>query len=266
MTIRLEIAPGDHFDAVIKPFHQMTVEEYIRVCETPEPETSSPLEAAQNRLMRFTGAPARIVRIMSIKEVDSALEFIQNVIEEQARIKSQFDKVHETLGKWKEDHDGADYTVDDAREVLRQFEVFKDAIEVDGVTYTAPLVEPSAFGKWIDLNNTMAALSSNPESESYVAALSIMMEGQDGPYPSQAEGEPDREYEARCAAYTSARSSLFMRAPWVDVMGCAAFFFSKWERFAVITAHNMTRFRSLMRHTTEPVLRVIPKGGEYLPS
>lgn len=269
MTLRLTVAPGDHFNMVIKPFNELTVEEHIRLYESNAKDTgATPLDIAKNRLIRITGAPPRFIRFMSMEEVDKAFTFIEEQTNAHDHIHGQLAKVHETLKEWKKEHEDVEWTIDDARSVMEAHGIFKTEVTVEGKTYAAPLVEPSAFGKWLDLQEAMASDAENkaPESESYVRALVIMMEGQDGHYPVQTEHEDDNAYHARCNAYTAERRRLFTTAPWVDVMGCAAFFFSKSQRFAELCAHNMTLFRSLRRHQQRPERRVIPIGGVDVPN
>jgi len=262
MTIRLEIAPGDHFDVVVKPFHELTVADHIRLYESDhKDEGANELERAKNRLIRITGAPSRFIRYMSLEEVDRTFAAIEEQTNAHDGIHSQLAKVHEVLSRWKEEHEDADWTIEDARNVIQAHGIFNDRIEVEGRVFTAPLVEPSAFGKWIDLQDAMTTSDGEPESESYVRSLAIMMEGDDGAYPVQANAESNDDYHARCDAYTAERRRLFTNAPWVDVMGCAAFFFSKSQRFAELCGHCMSRFQSLRKHKQRPERRIIPIGG-----
>lgn len=264
MTLRLTIAPGDHFDFEVKPFDQYTVEEYIRILEAKPDETLNPLERRCADLMRHTGAPLRFVRAMSMEEVDKALTYIEHVTKDHDLAVHALHKVHETLGKWKEEHEDRDWTYQDAQDVLQEFGIFKTTIEVEGKTYSAPMVEPSGYGKWLDLNAAMEV--EQTETESYVSACAIMCEGDDGPFPIQANDQSDADYTKTCDAYTAERRRLLMQARWVDVMGCAAFFFSKWPSFAVATGHNMRSLNSLLSPKTKREPLVIPNAGEFMQS
>lgn len=269
MTIRLEISPGDHFDIAVKPFHTLTVEEHIRMYEQDDVDSGAgEMERAKNRIMRITGAPSRFVRYMTPNDVDKVLMAIEEQTNEHDRIHGALAKVNETLSKWADEHDGAEFKVEDAKQVMLDHGLFRDRFEVEGQEYTAPLVERAIHGKWIDLQGAMIAAneSKDPESMSYVRALAIMMDGPDGEYPSQRQDESDAAHETRLREYIEARQRLFLHAPFVDVMGCAAFFFSKSHRFAALCAHNMRRFQSLLPPRTRPVLEIIPRDGNFLRS
>lgn len=264
MILRLTIAPGDHFDFEIKPFDQYTVEEYIRILEAKPDGSLNPYERRCADLMRHTGAPLRFVRGMSLDQVDEALGVIEQVTKDHDLAVHALHNVHETLGKWAEEHEGQPWTQQDAQNVLQEFGIFRTTIEVEGKTYTAPLVEPSSYGKWLDLNSAMEA--EQTETESYVRACAIMCEGEDGPYPTQGPDQTDAAYLQRCNDYTAERRRLLMQARWLDVMGCAAFFFSKWPSFAVATGHNMRSLNSWLSPKTKREPLVIPTAGEFLPN
>jgi hypothetical protein len=266
MILRIEIAPDDFYEGKLKTFDDLTVADFITMVEFKEDEHQNPLERDRDRIMRFSGAPKRFVSHMTLSEVDEALGVINRTLEERNEIARRLHEVNTTFDKWAEEHSGSDYTVEDAQGVFEQFGLFRDSITIDGQTFTAPQVEVSAYGKWIDLQGSMDKVKDEAESLSYVEALSIMMEGEDGPYPVQGKHETDAAYGDRCYKYTDKRKALFMQCRWIDVMGIAAFFFAKWERFALITGHNMTRFRSLSQHRKRPERQVIPSDGEFLPS
>lgn len=262
-TIRLTIVPGDHFDFAIKPFDQITVSEYIRI-HAPMPEGLTPLENRHEMLLRYSGAPSRYVRHMSMDEADRALKYIADVTKSLSDTKTKLNKVHETLKNWQEEHGGEEWTHADAKGMLEEFGIFCDRIEVEGKVYTAPEVEGSPFGKWIDLQAQMDV--STTEAESYVRSMSIMMDGPDGVYPVQGEYEDDNAYNVRRDAYTAERQRLFYNAPWVQAMGISAFFFSKSQRFAAITGHNMTLLNSWLSPKSKREPRVIPSVGEFMPN
>lgn len=262
MTLRLSISDTDYFDFTVKPFHEWTVEEYIRIVEKdPEPSDMPPEFVT---LQRLTGAPSRFIRIMSMQEVDKAIAYINKVLTDKDATAHALSKVHETLANWKEEHDGEEWNVTDAKAVLQDLNIFRETITAGDRTWTAPLVEPSGFGKWIDLQQVMDI--EQTESESYVRACAVMMEGDEGPYPVQGQDQSDADYAQQCNEYTQDRRRAFMQAPWVDVMGCAAFFFSKFQRFAAITGHNMKSLRTLLSPKTKPERQVIPSGGEFMQS
>ena len=139
-------------------------------------------------------------------------------------------------------------------------------VVVNGRTYTAPVIEESAtFGQWIDLQEAMDVdkdVEGKGETMSYVRALSILMEGADGPYPVQAADETDAAYGQRTMAYTQQRMEDFLAAPFVDVLGVAAFFFSSSDNFAAICAHSMSNLTALLPRSVEPERRIIPRGGD----
>lgn len=264
MTIRLSIAPGDHYDFEVKPFEAITVADYIRIHQ-PIPDGLTQLEADQEVLMRYSGAPSRYVRYMRQEEVGQALAHIIEVSKELSKAKSALDLVNETLGKWQEEHDGNEWTREDAKRLLEEASIFSDKITVDGQEYTAPDIENEAsFGQWIDLQAQMQV--SGTESDSYVRAMSVMMVGPDGPYPVQGEFESDHAYTQRCGEYITKRSELFMRAPWVKAMGICAFFFSKSQRFAELTGHNTSLLNGWLSPRTKREPMVIPIGGVPMPS
>lgn len=266
MTIRLEIAPGDHFDVTVPAFEELSVADHIRLFESnAKDEGSTPLEIAQNRLIRITGAPSRYIRYMTPKEVDECFGAIEAMMSDHLRTHSSLAKVMETLDKWEDEHEGKAWTLEDARQVMDGHGLFRQVIEVSGRSYTAPLIEQSAtFGQWIDLQACMGL--EGPESESYVRACSIMMDGQDGKYPVQGPAESDHEYSTRVDAWTEQRRRDFTDARFVDVLGCAAFFFSSSERFAAICGHSMSSLARLIRPSSVPERTVIPSGGEWMRS
>jgi hypothetical protein len=251
--IRIEIAPGDHFDIEVKPFDQLTVADHIRLYESNDKDQGhSSLDLLKNRIIRMTGAPSRFIRHMKASEAEELMLVLDDQIKANDRTMSAMAKVNETLENWEKEHDGEAWTLADVQAIMEQHSLFRDRIEVDGKTFTAPLVEPSSFGKWIDLSAAMS-IEGAKESESYVRACSIMMEGEDGPYPVQRDDETDAAYTMRCDAYTESRRSLFHdHARFVDVLGCAAFFFSKFERFAAICGHSMPSLQALMPRGPRP--------------
>lgn len=251
--IRLELAKDDYFDIEVKPFEQLTVADHIRLYESDDQDKGhSTFDLLLERIVRMTGAPSRFIRCMSPKEADELMRVLDEQIRHNDRALASIAKINETLENWEKEHDGIPWTLDDAREALAQHGLFRECIEVGGKTYTAPSVESASFGKWIDLSAAMSVEGAK-ESESYVRACSIMMEGPDGPYPTQRNDESDGDYSKRCDAYTQERRALFTNeARFVDVLGCAAFFFSKSDRFAAICAHSMPSLRMLRRHGQEP--------------
>lgn len=263
MKIRLTIAPGDHFDIEVKPFDELTVAEHIRIYEGNEQDTGySPLDMAKNRLVRITGAPDRFIRFMSAREVDELTRVMNEQTAAQDRTLSTMAKVYETLDQWEKEHDGKPWTVADALAVLEGHSLFRGEITVEGRTYTAPLIEETAtFGQWIDLQAAMDLKGMEAESMGYVRALAVFMQGEDGPYPVQRNDETDEDYRSRANAYTRQRMRDFQAARFIDVLGVAAFFFFRSERFAAICAHSMTRFQSLTRHSHDPTPKVIPTDG-----
>jgi hypothetical protein len=253
MTIRIELAPGDHHDIDVRPFDQLTVEDHIRLYESnDEDKGGSTLEVVKARLVRMTGMPSRFVRAMNADEVSRTMEAIDRQISANDATMNALARVHETLDKWEEEHDGQPWTIHDAQAVMDGLGIFKDSITVAGKTFTAPDVSMAPFGKWIDLSAAMS-IPNAKESESFVRACAIMMDGPDGPYPTQGEEETDLAYADRGNAYTEERRKLFTKeARFVDVLGCAAFFFSKSEHFAAITAHSMPSLRALRQHGQRP--------------
>lgn len=261
--IRLTIAPGDHFDFEVKPFERITCREYDRI-HAPLPTDLSPLQEARELLMRYSGAPPRFVNVMRGEEVDAALAHIGKVTADLNERKSAYSKVHETLSKWAEEHDGAEFGVEDARQVLKDHDFHRTSITIEGQTFTAPDVEAASFGQWLDLQSQM--LVSTSECDSYVRALSAMMEGPDGKFPVQGEHETDHAYQERVNEYTVNRQRLFWECPWVDVAGIAAFFFSKSQRFAELCGHNMRSLNSLLSPKSRRARQVIPIDGEPMQS
>lgn len=253
-----------HYDTDIKPFHELSVSEYITLAEAHvNYESTEDLAVAMETIYRFTGVPKEVVREQSVDTIIDILRYIHDQVFSRDDFMERFNKVHEALSKWEEEHEGNAYTKADAQALMEQFTLFRDRIEVDGRVWTAPDPEFAPFGKWVDLQGAMnkhEARADGLESEAYVAALSAMMVGDDGPFPVQGTLS-DEEYNAKTEAYMEARREVFMRAKWVDVMGCAAFFFSKSQRFAGLTSASMSRFQNLQPHRTKPVLRIIPSVG-----
>lgn len=263
MTVRLTIAPGDHYDFEIKPFEAMTVADNIRI-NAPMPEGLAPLQEEQEVLQRYSNAPTRYIRCMKMHEVQAVLKHINEVTKAMQASDDALSKVKETLAKWEEEHEGKEWTREDAQEVLKSHGLFRDTITVEGKTFTAPLVEEGDYGQLLDLERQMHA--SKSEAESYVRALSIMMEGDDGKYPVQRDGESDTAYANRCDARSQERQRLFMAAPWIEVMGIAAFFFSRSQHFAAICGHNMKLLNSWLSPKTKREPIVIPSVGDLMQS
>ncbi len=261
-TIRLEIAEGDHYDFEVRPFDKLSTRQFDAI-QRPLPEDLSPLQQDQELIRRYSGAPDRFIRYLSMDEAKAALKHIEEVTSDLSGVKTNMDKVNETLAEWAKEHEGEEWTREDAEALLKDFGLFHDTIKVGDTTYTAPYVENAAMGQFIDLQNQMNVSAS--ETESYVRALATMMVGPDGPYPVQCPDETEHVYHERCNAYTSARMELFWEAPWVQVMGVAAFFFSKSQRFAAITGHNMTLLNGWLSPRTSREPRVIPIDGEFMP-
>lgn len=266
MKIRLTIAEGDHFDIEVKPFDELTVADHIRIYESDEKDTGwSHLDTLRNRITRITGAPNRFIRIMSEDELNELVRVMNEQTAAHDRTLSAIGRVYETLDNWPKEHDGKDWTTDEAEAVMRDHHLFRERVEVNGRTYTAPRIDQSAtFGQWIDLQSAVDMPAGTPESDTYVRALAILMDGDDGRYPVQANDESDAEYRVRANAYTQQRRNDFMAARFVDVLGAAAFFFFNSERFAAICAHSMRRFQSLMPRSGEPMRRVIPRDGGHM--
>ena len=267
MKIRLTLGPGDSYDFEVKPFDQLTTSDYIRIFE---PQTESEYQdvwpdvaKAKGAIKRYSGAPDRFIRFLSSAEVKAVMEMITDANKENDRLANTMRKVHETLDGWAKEHDGKDWTIDDAIHVLEGHGIYRKEITVNERTYTAPNIEEHAtFGQWIDLQAAMDN-DGDKEASSYVAALAIMMEGEDGRYPVQANEETDNDYEARAVAYTQRRREDFLAAPFIEVMGVSAFFFSKSGHFAAICAHSMSSLLALLPRSVEPVRRVIPSDGGH---
>lgn len=263
-TLRLTIAEGDHFDCHFPPFEQLSVADHIRIYEGKEPEEGTPLELAKARLLKITGAPDRFVRFMRQHEVEKAYDYAAQCIAENNAKLTALARVHETLEKWPDEHDGKLWTEHDARKVMEDFAIFQPTITVEEKTYNAEPLGVATYGQWIDLSGAMNASKDWTESELYARSLAILMHGPDGPYPVQGKDESDTDYAKRAGEYSTERLRLFMAAPWVDVMGCAAFFFSKGGLYAAICSHSMTRFQSLRGHRRPSEPLVIPTVGELM--
>lgn len=274
MTIRLTLGPGDSFDFEVKPFDALTCAEHIRIFETrPADEYLDPwpdAAKAKGMIQRYSGAPDRFIRHLSSAEVMEVMERINDANKENDRLSNVMRKVQDTLDGWAKEHDGKDWTLDDVIGVLEGHGIYRTRIEVNGRTYTAPVIEESAtFGQWIDLQEAMDVdneVEGKGETMSYVRALSILMEGADGPYPVQGADETDAAYAQRTLDYTQQRQEDFLAAPFVDVLGVAAFFFSNSGHFAAICAHNMSNLTALLPRSVEPERRIMPRGGVLTPN
>jgi len=274
MKVRLTIAPGDSFDFTVKPFDTLTCAEHIRIFETRPADEYLDLwpdvSKAKGIIKRYSGAPDRFIRHLSSAEVKAVMERINDATKENDRLSNVMRKVQDTLDGWAKEHDGKDWTLDDVIGVLNGHGIYRSRIKVNGRIYTAPVIEESAtFGQWIDLQEAMDVdneVEGKAETMSYVRALSVLMEGADGPYPVQGASETDAAYEQRTMAYTQQRREDFLAAPFVDVLGVAAFFFSNSGHFAAICAHNMSSLTALLPRSVEPVRRIIPRGGGLMPS
>lgn len=262
MTVRLTIAPGDHHDIELVPFDQLTVEQHIRIFETVKDETKA------DYLQRAFGVPERFARVMRPHEIDRVSEFFEGWIRDNDGRLKALANVHDTMRDFAEAH-GRGWTLEEAKSILQAQGLYRERIEVAGRTFVAPQridVETQA-GQWADLEDALNVDDGLPieqratESETYVKTLAILMrEEVDGKlafgYPAQGKEESDQEFSERLTAWVLDRRSMFMRATWVDVMGCAAFFFSKSDYCALYTSHRWTLFRGLIR----PQMQQAPKG------
>ena len=260
-TLRITIADGDHYDVSLTPFDKMPVRDFIRLAESEDEQGGTQLERDKNRLIRITGAPERFIRYMLPEEVERTYRYVEEILTRSQENAGRLSKVHETLAGWHEAH-GRDWTVDEARAVMEDLGLFRPTITVNEEEFSAKPLGKASYGQWIDLEAAVHELKDSPESELYVRSLAIMMHGQDGSYPVQDRDEQDAEYENRCEVYTKRRHVLFMGAPWVDVMGCAAFFFFNDQRYAAICNPSMTRFRNLSAPSPSVGQRIMPSDGE----
>lgn len=245
--------PANIKEVVLVPFDQLTVEEHVRIFERDaEDEGGTPLLTARNRLARVLGIETRWVSVMSMAEVDDAFTFVQGWYDQNNGLRERMAKVHETLEDFENAHERP-FNSKDVAAVMADFQLFRDSLTVDGRTFRAPhnIEAESCFGQWIDLQEAMTV--EQPESEAYIRALAIMMVEDGGEaWPSDAEA---------LRAFIVDRTALFRKAAFVDALGCAAFFFSRSERFAVLCGFRMTRFQSLLRPASEPTSRVIPSDS-----
>lgn len=268
--LRITIAEGDHHDIELLPFDKISTRDFIRIAETDDTEGTSDLSKEKATLIRVTNAPERFIRYMTDEELGLAYQYVTEVLQSSNDHSRKLGQVQETLDKWEQEH-GTMWTMADAKDVLTDFGIFRPSITVHAgtdneETFDARPLNNTIYGQWIDLEATVHDMQDRPESELYVRALSTLMHGQDGRYPVQGRDEEDEEYDQRRTIYTQRRNALFMGAPWVDVMGCAAFFFFNEQRFAEITARSMTRFRNLSGRNWNAGQRIIPEGGVSIQS
>lgn len=248
--------PANIKEVVLRPFHELTVEEYIRIAESGEQdEGGHPLITARNRMARLLGIETRWVSVMSWEEIEQLDGVIADWYAKNDDLKVRTAKVNETLADIAKDR-GEPFTSEDVRKVMDQFTLFQDMLTIDGRTFRAPhhIEEPgsSKFGQWISLQDAMSR--EGAETEAYLRALAIML--------IEDEGELWPAEDADAIAFMDARVKLFRQAPFVTIMGIAAFFFSRSKRFALLCASRMTRFRSLLPPAIEPTSRVIPDDSE----
>lgn len=277
MTIRLEIAPGDHFDVTVKPFEDLTAADYIRIFEKgPEDPTK---ETPREVLQRVFGVPERFARIMTPDEIEQVLTTFVDWHKGNFAASERMAALKDMLKDIEQAHKRK-ATLAEIREALEQHRIFRDRIEVDGRVFIAPEridIEATA-GQWGDLEAAMAVDDEQPEhlrateTETYVKTLSILMREQDidgtklPGYPAQGKDETAEEYTVRLGDYLTERRALFMRAPWVDVMGVAAFFFSKSKYCALYTSQRWNLLRELMRQPKLPEPRGFLLAGEVISS
>ena len=277
MTIRLEIAPGDHFDIAVKPFEELTARDYIRIFEKgpDDPLKETPREVLQ----RVFNVPERFARIMTPDEIGQVLTTYVDWHKGKFEASDRMKALQDTLKDIEQAHKRK-ATLAEVREALEQHRIFRDRIEVDGRVFIAPerIDTEANAGQWGDLEAAMAVDDEQPEhlrateTETYVKALSILMREQDidgtklPGYPAQEKEETADAYTVRLGEYLTARRSLFMRSKWIDVMGVAAFFFSKSQYCALYTSRRWNLLRAL---TKQPKLQE-PRGfllaGEVISS
>ena len=267
-TLQEEVGEyGTVYYVTVKPFEQLTCREFIRVTGYKPGPNDSDLKIQRDMFIAYTGAPGRFVNVMSIDEAERAVKAIKTYLESLGAHRTAKAKVDETLANWAKEHDEKEWTIQDASDVLKEHGIFRDTITAKGETFTAPMVEVSDFGRWISLQAEMNISQSEPES--YCRACAVMMDGQDGRFPVLGEHNPretDAEYETRGGEYIARRAGLMMDAPYVEVLGCAAFFFSKSQRFAEITGHNMSLLNGWLSPKSKREPNVIPSGGVLMPS
>lgn len=264
-TLRIAIADDDVHEIELKTFDQLTTAEFIRMAERDDDPTDATLTKDKAKLIRLTGAPDRFIRYMTDSEVEQAYTYVLGVLESSNEHIKKLSEVNKTLEEWEEAHERK-WNVEDAKQVMEQFGIFRSSVTMGDTTYDAKPLGTAHYGQWIDLESAVFTLKDATESELYAQTLAILMHGADGKYPVQTEHESLEDYSERCGSYTSERVRFFMAAPWVEVMGCAAFFFFNDQRYEAICNPFMRRFQNLSGHRRSAMRRVIPQSGDLMRS
>jgi hypothetical protein len=282
MPIIIDEAANDIFDVIIPSFHHMTTAEHLRICDK---ETDG--ETVHERLLRITGAKERFIKYMKLPEAEGALNAIEVFMTNRFDVLSTLNKAKETLDNWEKEHEGKVFTVDDARDVLMQHGVLREWIETPSGYYKVIDVDKDAtFGQWVDLTTIIGTKRDAHETEVYVDALAHILEG---PYPVRAAGEDDDtfmaraskmiprypverddetafEYEVRRERYLQGKRNDMLAARYIDVIGAAAFFFTRSERFAHLLAPVCPRLLQLRPQWKRPEVLNLPDVGDLIRS
>lgn len=263
-AIRLEIAEDDHHIIDLKPFDALTVEEHIRLFEAGSDE-----ETDAEYMQRALLLPQRFARVMRRDETERVASIIAQWHAQNNGLVEAMRKVSDSLSDF-ENANGRPWSFDDAKAIMEAHGVFRSSITIEGRTFAAPdrIDIESTAGQWADLEDALNVDEEAPkhqretESATYVKALAILMRevNADGSkqmgYPAQGKDESDDAFAERLGQWIMDRRALFMRAPWIEVMGCAAFFFAKSNYCALYTSRRWSLFRGLLR----PPMPQAPKG------
>lgn len=267
--IRIELAPDDVFEMEVVPFAQLSVADHIRIYETPEedaPRSSSPFMqqfALKQSIAKRMGIPYRFVMAMKLSELEGLVQTYSRWTKENDPITKSLNTVFDTLKDFKEANQ-REWGVNDAREIMHQHGIFRSEVTINGEVYRAPasLDGDTLAGQWVELLDTFSAHQGQPESEMYARACGTLMLKEGEKWPTMGKGETAEEFNERFLAWRLPRDKVFMNAPWVEVMGCAAFFFLHSMQFAAITAHSLTRFTILRPSLSEPEVINMPSSSE----
>lgn len=262
-VIRLEIIPGDHHDVLLVPFEALTVNEIIRVCETPSIEPVSDSEwakfqARKDELMRALDIPRRFIQFANVDEVKEFEDIYEGWMKKNRGYVTALGDVHKEMEGFQDANDRA-WTIEDAREAMQRHGIYSDTITINGEVYKAPenLDRATFIGQWSNLEDICQRAETKTESELYAQACATLMMREGERWPGQGKDEDRDAFNARFLKWYEDRLALFMDAPWVSVMGCAAFFFSNSQQFRAIMATYLPRFRTIPVSSRQQVPRIM---------
>ena len=256
----------DYVDLPWKPFHELTVAEHIKIYETPDPTFPDTPRGELERLKHTCekiGVPSRVTMVMRKHELEAMIDMHNAWNRDNDLAVGSLAKVHQAMEDFAEAN-GKDWVISDAKEAMQRFSIFRDSITVQGRTFKAPelIDRDTTTGQWLELIGIFESFGTSPESELYARCCGTLMMEEGERWPIQGKDEDTDTFNTRFEEWRVPRDGMFTKAPWVEVMGCAAFFFCNSERFRLVTATSLPRFRTIAGYSTGQGPVSIPSTSE----